>query len=34
MIIVGCDYRPEVGSLTALAFVLILGEADRFTCDK
>jgi transposase len=26
--------HPGVGSLTALAFVLIIGEADRFRCGK
>jgi transposase len=26
--------HPSVGPLTALAFVLILGEADRFPCGK
>jgi transposase len=26
--------HPGVGPLTALAFVLIIGEADRFQCGK
>jgi len=26
--------HPGVGSLTALAFVLIMGEANRFSCGK
>src|SRR5580692_12204743 len=28
------DAHPGVGALTALAFVLIIGQADRFECGK